>query len=256
MKYLNDVTKDCVGKVCKSNLSGDFKVLKYNNNRNVEIQFLNTGYEATVELVQVKRGNVKDPYLPSVCGVGILGAKYPSKINGVLTKEYILWRNMLRRCYSDTCKKKQPTYEGCEVSDNFKSYEYFYEWCNKQIGFSNKDWHLDKDLLTKGNKIYSESTCIFIPREINSLLTKSTATRGEYLIGVSWRKKDKAFVATVSRNKGQPEYLGLFNTELEAFNAYKTAKEAFVKEQANKWKDQIDQRAYNALMNYEVNIDD
>ena len=34
------------------------------------------------------------------------------------------------------------------------------------------------------------------------------------------------------------------------------AKEAFVKEQANKFKSQIDPRAYNALMNYEVGIDD
>ena len=42
----------------------------------------------------------------------------------------------------------------------------------------------------------------------------------------------------------------------EAFNAYKQAKEAFVKEQANKWKDEIDLRAYEALMSYEVNIDD
>ena len=60
----------------------------------------------------------------------------------------------------------------------------------------------------------------------------------------------------VSRNKGQPEYLGLFNTELEAFNAYKQAKESFVKEQANKWKSQIDPRAYEALMNYQVEITD
>ena len=72
MKYLNDVSyKDCVGKVCKSLNSGNFKILKYNDNRNVEVQFLKTGYETSVELVQVKRGNVKDHYLPSVCGVGI-----------------------------------------------------------------------------------------------------------------------------------------------------------------------------------------
>ena len=46
MKYLNDIShKDCVGKVCKSNLSGDFKILKYNDSKNVEIQFLKTGYE-------------------------------------------------------------------------------------------------------------------------------------------------------------------------------------------------------------------
>ena len=48
MKCLNDVRyKDCVGKVCKSKSSGDFKVLKYNDNANVEIQFLKTGYETS-----------------------------------------------------------------------------------------------------------------------------------------------------------------------------------------------------------------
>ncbi len=57
-------------------------------------------------------------------------------------------------------------------------------------------------------------------------------------------------------SKGKREYLGCFKTEIEAFNAYKQAKESFIKEQANKWKSHIDQRAYNALMNYEVGIDD
>ena len=257
MKYLNDVDyKDCVGKICKSKSSGDFKILKYNNNRNVEVQFLKTGYEATVHLVQVKSGEVKDKYLPSVYGVGVLGNKYPSEINGVKTKEYTLWCNMLKRCYSDTIKKKQPTYEGCEVSENFKYYEYFHEWCNKQIGFAADGFELDKDLLTKGNKVYSESICIFIPSEINLLLVKCEASRGEHLIGVYWCNTKKAFVAQVKKNKGRSEKLGYFNTELEAFNAYKQAKEAFIKEQANNWKSQIDERAYEALMNYTVEITD
>ena len=257
MKYLNDISyKDCVGKVCKSNLSGDFKILKYNNSENVEIQFTNTGYRKVAVMKEVRNGKVKDPYAPSVYDVGVLGNKYPPSINGRNTKEYELWQNMLQRCYSDDFKKKQSTYEGCEVSDNFKSYEYFYEWCHSQIGFNNEGWHLDKDLLIKGNKVYSESTCIFIPKEINQLLTKRTASRGEYLIGVHWSKTRKAFKAQVSKNKGKQEHLGYFNTELEAFNAYKIAKEAFVKEQANKWKDKIDDRAYNALMNYEVDITD
>ena len=257
MGYLNDINhKDCVGKVCKSKSSGDFKILKYNNSKNVEIQFLKTGYEAVVQLGHIKSGGVKDLHLPSVHGVGVVGTKYPPSMSGRNTKEYNLWQSMLQRCYSDAYQKKYPTYEGCEVSDNFKSYEYFYEWCHKQIGFSNQGWQLDKDLLIKGNKVYSESTCVFIPAEINSVLTKSTASRGEYLIGVSWHDKGKAFEARVSKNKGKQEYLGSFNTEIEAFNAYKTAKESFIKEQANKWKSQIDERAYNALMNYEVGIDD
>ena len=257
MKYLNDISyKDCVGKVYKSKLSGDFKIVKYNDSKNVEIQFINTGFETTVQLTNIRKGNVKDPYLPSVYGFGVLGTKYPSRVNGVLTKEYELWGGMLERCYSDVYKKKYSTYIDCEVSENFKSYEYFYEWCHKQIGFGNKDWHLDKDLLTKGNKVYGENTCIFIPSEINLVLTKSTALRGKYLIGVYWHNANKTFVSKVSKNKGEQEWLGSFKTELDAFKAYKIAKENHIKEQANKWKGKIDERAYEALMNYQVEITD
>ena len=257
MKYLNDVSyKDCVGKVCKSKSSGDFKVLKYNNAKDVEIQFLETEYRKVAEIKEVRNGGVKDPYSPSVFGVGTLGTKYPTMINGVRTKEYGLWVRMLERCYSDSFKKKNPTYIYCEVSDKFKSYEYFYEWCNKQIGSDNEGWQLDKDLLVKGNKVYSENSCVFIPQEINSLLIKSTASRGEHLIGVCWSNTHKAFKAQVSKSKGKRERLGCFKTEIEAFNAYKEAKEAFVKEQANNWKSQIDERAYEALMKYTVEITD
>ena len=257
MKCLNDVNyKNCVGKVCKSKSSGDFKIVKYNDSKNVEILFLKTGFETTVELGHIRNGYVKDPYAPSVCGVGITGTKYPSTINGVQTKEYVLWQSMLKRCYSDALKKKYPTYEGCEVSDNFLHYEYFYEWCHKQIGFGNEGWQLDKDLLIKGNKVYSENTCVFLPQEINSLLIKSTATRGKHLIGVYWHNTNKAFIARVNKNKGKSEHLGYFNTELEAFNAYKKAKESFVKEQAEKWQGEIDERAYRALINYQVEITD
>ena len=97
VKYLNDVTiKDCVGKILKSKSFGDFKILKYNDATNVEIQFLKTGYEMVTQLGNIRNGKVKDPYVPSVCGVGVLGTKYPSKVNGVKTKEYERWT--LNRC--------------------------------------------------------------------------------------------------------------------------------------------------------------
>ena len=262
MRYLNNVSyNDCVGKVCKSLNSGDFTMLKYNGSKDVEIQFLKTGYELVARLDHIRNGKVKDPYSPSVYGVGVLGTKYPSRVNGVLTKEYELWQSMLRRCYSDTnvCdayKNKYPTYIDCEVSDKFKSYEYFYEWCNKQIGFGNEGWQLDKDLLIKGNRVYSENTCVFLPKEINQILVKRTASRGEHLIGVHWHNASKAFVAQVGKSKGKQEWLGIFKTEIEAFNAYKQAKESFIKEQANNWKSKIDERAYEALMKYQVEVND
>ena len=85
MKYLNDINyKDCVGKVCKSKSSGDFKVLKYNDNANVEILFLKTGYETSATLGNIRNGGVKDPYVPSVFRVGVVGTKYQITVNGTL----------------------------------------------------------------------------------------------------------------------------------------------------------------------------
>ena len=256
-KHLNDIdVKNSVGVVCKSKSFGDFKIVEYKGYNNIVVEFLETGYQKLCQNKEIKTGAVKDKLLPNVLGVGIVGDKYNCKINGKHVKEYQLWKDMLKRCYGEKRHLRHPTYKDCEVSDNFKSYEYFYEWCNKQIGFGNEYWQLDKDLLVKGNKVYSENTCVFIPKEINLVLVKRTALRGEHLIGVHWCNTNKAFVATVSKGKGKREHLGLFNTELEAFHAYKQAKECHIKEVANKWKSQIDPRAYNALMNYEVEIDD
>ena len=106
MKYLNDISyKDCVGKVFKSLNSGDFNVLKYSNAYNVDVQFLKTGFETVVRLDHIRDGLIKDPHSPSVCGVGILGTKYPIRVNSRNTKEYVLWQHMLKRCYSDAFKR-------------------------------------------------------------------------------------------------------------------------------------------------------
>ena len=254
MKYFNDVSYNtCVGKVCKSKSSGDFKIVKYNDSANVEIQFLKTGYGIVARFCHIRNGDVKDRYVPSVYGVGIVGTKYPISVNDVQKQEYVLWYSMLKRCYSGAFQKQQPNYIGCEASENFKSYEYFYEWCHEQTGFGNKDWQLDKDLLVKGNKVYSESACVFLPREINSALSVKKSQRGQYLIGV--QKNGKRFLASCNI-RGKNYSLGTFNTEIEAFNAYKQAKENYLKQLANKWKDQIDIRAYEALMNYKVEIAD
>ena len=86
MDYLNDVSKGCVGKIFKSKSSGDFKILKYNDSKNVEIQFVNTGYETSARLGDIKNGDVKDPYLQSVYGVGVLGTKYQLGLMALLQK--------------------------------------------------------------------------------------------------------------------------------------------------------------------------
>ena len=92
--------------------------------------------------------------------------------------------------------------------------------------------------------------------KINNLLLTSKKIRGDLPIGVQ-RTKTKAvrFLTTISKNGTQTK-LGVFDTPEEAFQAYKEAKETYIKEVANKWKDQIDPCVYQALINYQVEITD
>jgi hypothetical protein len=126
-----------------------------------------------------------------VYGKGFNDRSRPTKVDGKNVKEYELWRQMLNRCYGEKYQDIQPTYKGCNVSDNFLNYAYFYDWCQQQIGFKSIDekgrsWHLDKDILFTGNKIYSEDTCVFVPREINNFFTDRGNDRGDYPVGVSF----------------------------------------------------------------------
>jgi len=195
-----------------------------------------------------------------VRGIGIKGDKYPS-CNGIeMLKEYSLWTDMLLRCTKKILRKR-PTYEGVTCSENFKSYTFFYEWCNQQKGFSKKDkngrkWSLDKDLLLRGNKVYSEDVCVFVPNRVNNLVTKCDSSRGEWPVGVYRDGATGRFVSQCSNNTGKQKRLGRFNTPQEAFQAYKTYKEALIKQVANEYKEQLDYRVYEALMNYEVNEND
>ena len=201
--------------------------------------------------------SLQDRMKPSVYGVGYLGSNLELKTsyNGKLCKIHNLWRCMIGRCYSEKRQLKQSTYIDCYVSDDFKDYSKWREWYDnyqhKQDG-----WQLDKDLLVKGNKVYSENTCVFIPLEINVALTKSTKSRGDRLIGVTFNKPYKKFESKVCLGVGNQQSLGYYDNEYDAYLAYKEAKESYLKELADKYKDLLDPRAYEALYNYTVDIDD
>lgn len=183
--------------------------------------------------------------------------KYPTKVDGVPTREQILWLNMLARCYNEhQAEGRNSTYVDCRVSENFKNFQFFAEWCNKQIGFGKDGWHLDKDILLKGNKLYSENTCVFLPSELNVLFNKKKKQRGEYPIGVSKSSKPTYNYSSSCNHNGKQVWLGYHSTVEAAFLKYKEFKESVVKEAAIKWKGQIDPRAYQALMSYEVEVTD
>ena len=124
-------------------------------------------------------------------------------------QDYTVWRAMNQRSKPEYWIK-HPHYSGTTISEDFLSWDKYKDWCDSQFnsGFVDEDgkpFELDKDLLSKGARHYSEETCCFLPRAIN--------------VGIR------------NKTKHLPK---LFE----------------------KYKDSLTKEAYDALISYEVNIDD
>lgn len=195
-----------------------------------------------------------------VCGIGISDdGKYPKRTpDGKKdSREYAMWQKMIARCYYDKSLKKEPTYQDCTVSDEFLSFQTFAKFYEENKWTDELILIPDKDILTHGRtKIYSRDTIVFADKLINTIFTKRQNKRGDLPIGVSIRNYPTCtkYVATVNKY-GKSYYLGLFNTISEAFNAYKTEKEKYIKEVANDYKNKypnFPDKLYKAMMEYEV----
>ena len=174
-----------------------------------------------------------------VAGVGINDADGVSDNN----KIYTIWREMIVRCYKSDYWKKRPTYESCEVCEEWKRFSNYESWYNEH---SIDGFVVDKDLLSfgLGKKIYSPETCCFLPAEINDFLSIKGRKR-ELPVGVFITSG--CITSTCGKN-----YLGSFRSVEEARAAYVRAKKECVVDLANKWKDKIEPRAYEALINLDV----
>ena len=247
-----------IGKKFETTNCGICEVIDYKSSKQVIVKFYEPEYVTTCFLHQLRKGTVRNPFIPSFYNKGYMGdGEYGFKDKRV----YDLWANLLKRCYCEKTRHKFPTYAEVTVCADWLNFQNFAKWCYDQQPFQLKDekgrwYHLDKDILVKGNKVYSPETCCFVPQEINVLLTLNDINRGKYPLGVNHIKNTGRFQAQASLSSNKKSYLGVFDTPEEAFQAYKTAKESYIKEVANKWKDKIDNEVYQALLNYEVEIDD
>lgn len=172
--------------------------------------------------------------------------------NNRSTLPYMFWKNILTRCFDKKVQIKYPTYKNCYICDEWLSFANFCIWFDENFyQVENERMELDKDILMKGNKIYFPERCIFVPQSINTLLTKQQNDRGLYKIGVTNWCGD--FVYQIS--KGDKRLIYKCRSE-EGFKFYKTEKERYIKEIANRYKENIPLKLYYALINYCVDIDD
>jgi hypothetical protein len=244
-----------IGEIRYNSYGSKITVIDYKNSDNVYVIFEND-YKTMTTWGNFDKGNIKSPYCKTLYGVGYLG-------EGEFTCDnlwYEHWRAMIERV---TVKNNNfhRTYSDVSICNEWYNYQNFAKWA-KDNYYQVPNWRmeLDKDILIKGNKKYSPETCIFVPKIINNLFLKSNKARGDLPIGVYWHERDQEYRAQCSyiTEKGvrKNKWLGGHNSPDEAFKAYKIFKESHIKDIADKFKEYIPDKLYNALYEYRVEITD
>jgi hypothetical protein len=259
----SELTKERTGCKVVNSQGLEMTCVKYINSTKVIVEFENPYYKTENCWCNFIKGKIRNPNIPSIYGVGIVGDKYPTNNSIKRIKEYQCWADLLFRVYGN--KRNDSTslrYKECTVCDEWLYYPNFYEWLHSQENFdkwhNGERWCLDKDILVKGNKIYSPETCCLVPVNVNTLFVKKDKNRGALPIGVTYNHK--RYMANCSNPLigNSRVYLGTYDEPIDAHYAYKFYKEDLIKEiaQIEFNKGNITKECYEAMMNYVVEIDD
>ena len=246
-----------IGEIFTTNNCDSCVIIGYKNNQDVLVKFVDFECEVKTNLASLRKGKVTNPSFPSVYGVGWIGV---GDYNSADSRLYNLWLSLLCRSCNEDFKSKNKTYKDVSVCKEWLCFQNFAAWCEGQTYYGEVDksgsrYELDKDILVKGNKIYSPDTCCFVPKELNLLLRNNLCKRGDLPVGVSYVKKRSLYLVT-HKVRASTKFVGHFETAEDAFLAYKTSKECLIKRIANEYIDKIDISVYNALINYEIEITD
>jgi hypothetical protein len=139
----------------------------------------------------------------------------------------------------------KPAIQGARCE--FPDFRTFVDWAVSQVGYG-KGFELDKDLLS-GDKVYSPTTCLYLPRELNVFVkAESVLQSGPYPCGVTYCNNTNENIYRARCSDGNRSVsLGCYPTPEAAHAAYTIYKASVAKKLADKFKDQIDPRAYVAL---------
>lgn len=247
-----------VGEVNVNKYNSIMKIIEYNNAKDIIVEFEN-GHKVKSRYAEFKEGAIKSPYDKSMFGTGYLGiGDFKAVENGTHTKAYHYWYDMFKRCFDKKYKEKHNTYKNKVICEEWHDFQNFAKWYYENYyEVEDERMELDKDILYRDNKIYSPNTCIFVPKRINTLFIKCDSVRGKYPIGVTYNKNFYiARCSTLKNGKIDRVMIGRYNNPLDAFYAYKSFKEKYIKEIADNYRDMIPKVLYDAMYDYEVRITD
>lgn len=229
------------------------KIVSYRSSEDLDVEFIDDFHHIKKHqtYVNFRRGQIKNPYDKTVFGIGYLGAgkhkmQYPdTKTN---TKTYMSWKNMLDRCYGKQNRDLHPAYfDISTVCNEWLNFQTFADWYEEREYKCDGRLHLDKDILYPGNKVYSPDNCILVPQRINMLFVNKPNNRG---LPNGIKKCVRGYSA-----KYNHEELGSYLTLEEAYSVYVKKKKEDIIKIANEYKNIIPDYVYEALIQYEFNIE-
>ena len=175
-----------------------------------------------------------------VYGVGVNDHPTSTKVNGVELKEYRVWKDMLKRCYSEKYKTKYPSYSDVHCCSDWLVFSKFVQDLKNLPCAFEKGYHLDKDILGDGC-LYSPETCCFIPEKLNLSLTERVLKPSELGRGV--RLENGSYCARMSGLS-----LGRFSDIESARKCYVDARKKRTVEIVKEYFDVLDVRVLNKLI--------
>lgn len=228
------------------------KIIAYRSYTDIDIEFLDEFHYIKEHQTYSNfiRGQVKNPYDRTVYGVGFIGiGKHKVAISKVVTPVYKAWAGMLERCYSKNMKHRNSTYYHIStVCDEWHNFQIFGDWYEENKYEINERLHVEKDILIPGNKIYSPDTCLLVPQVINALFINKTNNRN--LPNGIFRCGNGKYLARYTHLE-----LGVYDSVEEAYDAYTKEKKRNIIKVADKYKDIIPTKLYEALIRYEFKIE-
>ena len=156
-----------------SNSGQEFVILKKLDGRKVLIQFTSSGSIREVFEANALAGKVKDLYSITCYGRGWLGEyRHCPYWKPALQ----LWRNMMKRCYSEVDDRGYLFKKGTTVDPSWHAFEKFLEDIKELPNFTKwlsggdctkTKYTLDKDLICPEANTYSKHTCSFVSEHDN-----------------------------------------------------------------------------------------
>ena len=236
-----------LGEINTNTYGTPMKIVAYRNWDDIDIEFLDDFHYIKEHQTysNFKNGGVRNPYDRTVFGVGYAGVGDYLLTDVKPTKAYMIWYQLMNRCYNPKEAKNRKSYYGIvTICPEWHNFQNFAKWYTENYYEVEGRIHVDKDILFPDNKEYHPDKCLLVPQRINEMFRT---------------KKNKHGLPTgIGRNGNSNRYraryngkeLGTFDTLEEAVAKHTEAKRKHIREVAEEYKSIIPTKVYDALMNW------